>query len=91
MPLLGRIDHQGREENGDMSHTLTQQSWAWSDIIAKWSNIIRNTMLAPGGEPLKFCVYRFHYLGKKALETVSSSQGLEGEEEGGYSAQRKSP
>ena len=56
--MLGRTGgRQGREEEGDMSHPLTQQSGAWSDKISGRSEYHKqNCDSAGGGESLKLCV-----------------------------------
>lgn len=67
--MLGRIESKARQRGG--GDTPTHLSRARSDKIARHSeHRKKNYDSAGGGEPLNFCVYRFHYLKKKGFGTV---------------------
>lgn len=96
--LLGTIDSKPRQKvGGRMFQLLTQQSWAWSDKIARHSkHHQQNHDSTEGGEPLQFCVLEeeasvaialakkesLYWLRKKTFVTVHWSQGMEGGEGG---------
>ena len=44
----------------DISHPLTQQSWAWFDKIARHSEHQQNYDGTGEGETSKVCVYHLH-------------------------------
>ena len=62
------IVNQGQEEEGDVSHPLTQHPEPGPIRLPGVP-----TPRAGGGEPLKFCGHHLHQLGKEALVTVPRS------------------
>ena len=77
---LGRIDSKPRQRGGRRHVSPTNS--AVLSLIRLYCQVDqhhrKHHASTEGGEPLEFCVYDFHYLGKKAIETAYSSQVLEG-------------